>query len=222
MTAPVYRLFYSAGACSLAPHIVLEDLGVAWEPVAVTIAEGANRKPEYLAINPRGRVPALEYASADGSRRILTESTAILMLLGERHPDSGWLPADAEGRIRVLEFLCWLATTMHQTGVRTVFRPERFTTATDPAHHEAIKAAGRATIAPGYAEIEARLAGGGHAVGNQLTVADAMLVVHFRWGGRCGYAMRRDYPHYAAHVDRLMQRPAFARAVAREGIRLED
>jgi len=222
MTAPAYRLFYSPGACSLAPHIVLEELGVAWEPVRVTIAEGANQKPEYLAINPRGRVPALDYAAADGSRRILTESTAILMLLGERHPESGLLPADADGRFRVLEFLCWLATTMHQTGVRTVFRPERFTTSTDPAHHDGIKAAGRATIAPGYAEIEARLAHGGWAVGNGLTVADAILVVHFRWGNRCGFAMRKEFPHYTAHIDRLMQRPAFARAVAREGIKLED
>ena len=49
---PEYRLFHSPGACSLAPHIVLEELGIAYEPVRVVIAEGANRKPEYLGINP--------------------------------------------------------------------------------------------------------------------------------------------------------------------------
>lgn len=221
MTAPAYRLFYSAGACSLAPHIALEEIGAAFEPVAVTIAGGAHQQPAFLAINPRGRLPALEYGASDGQRRVLTESTAILMLLGERHPDSGLLPQDPEARIRVLELLCWLSTTMHQTGVRTVFRPERFTTATDPVQHEAIRAAGRATIAPGYADIEARLAGGRWPVGDGLTLVDPMLVVHFRWGGRCGYAMRREFPNYAAHVDRLMQRPAFARAVSREGIQLE-
>lgn len=223
--APLYRLFHSPGACSLAPHIVLELLaeahGVHYEPVRVVIADGANRKPEYLAINPRGRVPALAFRDAGGVEQILTESTAILLFLAGRHPEAGLAPTDPVAAIRIVEFLSWLATTMHQTGVRTVFRPERFTTGTDKAAHEGIAEQGRVTVRTGYAELEASLAGRRYALGETFSLVDAMLVVHYRWGNRCGIDMRHDYPRFAALVDRLRAMPAVARVIAREGIQID-
>lgn len=223
--APQYHLFHSPGACSLAPHIVLEMLAetcdVAWEPVRVVIADGAHRQPEYLSVNPRGRVPALRFHDATGAGQILTESTAILLFLAQRHPEAGLLPSEPLGFIRAVETLSWLATTMHQTGVRPVFRPERFTTASDKAAHEAIAEQGRATVRAGYAELDARLAGRRFAMGDAFSVVDAMLVVHYRWGNRCAIDMRRDYPNFAAQVDGLRAIPAVARAIAREGIQID-
>lgn len=218
--SPEYRLFHSPGACSLAPHIVLEELGIAYEPVRVVIAEGANRKPEFLAINPRGRLPALSIKDEQGER-VLTESMAIAVYLARRHPAAGLLPDDPEQFVRALEWLSWLATTMHQAGVRTVFRPERFTTSTDKAAIEGIADAGRAAIRIGYADIEARLAGKVWAMGDAFSVVDTFLLVHYRWGYRCGVDMRADYPIYAAMMDRARARPAVARAVAHEAIQID-
>lgn len=222
---PLYRLFHSPGACSLAPHIVLEVLAeraaVTYEAVRVVIAEGAHRKPEYLSLNPRGRVPALGFRDAAGQAQILTESTAILLFLAGRHPEAGLMPADPLAAIRAVETLCWLATTLHQTGVRPVFRPERFTTLTDRASHEAIADAGRQTVRTGYAELDAQLRGRRHAIGDAFGVVDAMLVVHYRWGNRCAIDMRRDYPAFAALVDGLRAMPAVARVIAREGIQID-
>lgn len=219
MTESTYRLFYSPGACSLAPHIALEELGVPYEPVRLVIAEGAHRKPEYLAVNPRGRVPALAWHDAAGEH-VLTEAMAIMVWLAQRHPQAALLPAaGTESFVRALEWMGWLGSTMHQAGVRTVFRPERFTT--DPAGAPAIAAQGRETIRTGYADIEHRLAGRQHAVGDHFSVVDAYLLVFYRWGNRCGLSMRDDFPGYARMMDAVRARPAVRRVVEREGIQID-
>lgn len=213
-----YQLFHSPGACSLAPHIVLEELGVAYEPIRVTIAEGAHRKPEYLAINPRGRVPALVYGEA-GDRKILTESVAIMVFLAQRHAQAGLLPQEPEPLARALEWMCWLGSNMHQAGVRTVFRPERFTT--DAGGAPGIAEQGRLSITAGYQDIEERLTGRVHALGERFSVVDAQLLVFYRWGNRCGLDMRRNYPEYTRLMDAVRARPAVQRVVAREGIQID-
>ncbi|EDM47637.1 glutathione S-transferase N-terminal domain-containing protein [Marinobacter algicola] len=97
-------LYYSPGSCSLAPQIVLNETGEPFELRKIATAERANRSNEYLAINPKGRVPALQI---DGF--ILTETPAILAFLGRRFPSSGLYPADASAaEARCLELLAWL------------------------------------------------------------------------------------------------------------------
>lgn len=213
-----YRLFYSPGACSLAPHIVLEELGVPYEGVRVVIADGMNQKPEYLAVNPRGRVPALAYGPAD-SPRILTEASAIMIFLARSHPEAGLLPTEAESLARGVEWMSWLGSIVHQTGVRLVLRPDRFIA--DPAAHDALKARGRETARAAFADIEPRLAGQQWLLGDRFSVVDAYLLVFFRWGNRLGFAMRQDYPNYTAIMDRVRARPAVQRVVADEGIDIE-
>lgn len=214
-----YRLFHSPGACSLAPHIVLEELGVAYEPVLVTIAAGDNRKPEYLAVNPRGRVPALWIRDAQGDC-VLTEAMAIMVYLAQRHPQAGLLPeAGTEAFARALEWMGWLGSTLHQAGVRTVFRPERFTT--DAAAAPGIAEQGRASVRAGYQDIEERLRGRSFALGERFSVVDAYLLVFYRWGNRCGLSMRSDFPEYARIMDTVRARPAVQRAVAREGVQID-
>lgn len=213
-----YRLFYSPGACSLAPHIVLEELGLPYEPVRVVIADGANRQPEYLAINPRGRVPALVIADAQGER-VLTEAMAIMIFLARRHPEAALLPEELESFARAIEWMSWLGSVMHQAGVRTVFRPERFTT--DAGGAPAIAEQGRASIRAGYADIDARLRGKAFALDGSFSAVDAYLLVFYRWGNRCGLAMRSECPEYARVMDAVRARPAVQRVVDREGIQID-
>ena len=94
------KLFYSPGACSLVPHVALEEAGAQFDAVAVPIAEGAHHQADYLAINPRGLIPALE---CDG--RIVTENVAILALIARRFPEAALVPADDLGFARVLELI---------------------------------------------------------------------------------------------------------------------
>lgn len=215
---PQYRLFHSPGACSLAPHIVFEELGIPYEPVRVVIAEGANAKPEYLAINPRGRVPAL-WIKDEAGERILTEAMAIMIYLTRRHPEPTLLPTDPEAFVRAIEWMSWLTSTMHQAGVRTVFRPERFTT--DATGAAAIAAQGRVSIRVGYTDIEKRLNGKTWAMGERFSAIDAYLLVFYRWGNRCGLDMRKDFPEYARIMDAVRARPAVQRAVEHEGIQID-
>ena len=199
---PSYHLYYSPGACSLAPHIALEELGIAYETTRVTIAEGLNTRPEYLAVNPRGRVPALAISDVDGGKA-LTEAMAIMILLARRFPQAQLLPEDTVQFARAVEWMGWLGSTLHQTGVRTVFRPERFVS--DPA----------------VADIDSRLEGKDWALGERYSLVDAYLLVFFRWGNRIGLPMRSQFPEFTRVMDAVRARPAVQRAVEQEGIQIE-
>mgnify|MGYP001357112280 CR=1 FL=1 len=217
MTAQ-YRLFYSPGACSMASHIVLEELGASYEAVCVTIAQGENRKPEYLSVNPRGRVPAL-WIKDDKGERVVTESLAILTLLSQRHPQAKLMPGDPEPFVRTLEWMSWLASTMHQTGVRAVLRPERFTKDANGA--AGIKAQGLEVVVEGLRDIEARLPEQGWAMGEHFGALDAYLLVFYRWGNRVGIPMREQFPRFTRLMDAVRARPAVARVIAREDIQID-
>jgi glutathione S-transferase len=207
MAAPTYRLFYSPGACSLAPHIVLEELGVPYETTRVLVNDGEGRAPTYLAINPRGRVPALVIRDETGER-VLTEAMAIMVYLAQSHPEAGLLPVEPERFARLLEWMSWLGSTMHQTGMRTIIRPERFTK--DAAGVPAIVAQGKELFADGLAQIEQRLPVQGHAMGEQFSILDAYLLVFYRWGNRVGFEVRDQFPRFAAAMDRVRARRAVA------------
>ena len=114
-------LYYSPGACSFAPHVVLREVGVEFELRKVSTADRSNYSPEYLAINPKGRIPTL---LIDGFT--LTENPAILAYLGRRYPEAGLYPsAVGENEARCLELLAWSSNTVH-VAFAQMLRPERF------------------------------------------------------------------------------------------------
>ncbi len=82
----MYQLFYSPGACSMAVHIILEEVGAEFELIAVSVANRDTQREPYLSINPKGRVPALRIP---GETKVLTELPAILRYLASRYPDHG-------------------------------------------------------------------------------------------------------------------------------------
>jgi len=103
------KLYYSPGACSLASHIALIETGAPFELSRVPVADKSNKRPEYLAVNPRGYIPALE---ADAWT--MTENAAIMIYLARRYPEARLLPDDDnEVLARALEWLVWQSSTAH-------------------------------------------------------------------------------------------------------------
>ena len=202
-------LYYSPGACSLAPHIVLEELGIPYEAVRISTAEGQQRSPEYLKINPRARVPALV---VDG--RVLVENVAILSFLGGGFPARGLWPAKTWDQAQALSLMAWLADTAHPAFAH-LYRPERYVEG--PACIEAVKASGRKSFGDCLKEIDRLVAGKKWAVGGRFSVVDAYLLVFYRWGNRNGLKVG-DLAHYTALAERVLARRAVARIMADEGI----
>ena len=203
------KLFYSPGACSLVTHIALEESGAEFEPVRVTLAQAEHLKPEYLDINPQARVPAL--ATGHG---VVTENIAILNLIADLFGKDGSVPRnDPYAAARCNELLGWFASTVHISFAQ-IWRAARFTR--DESIHPAIVAGGRENLESQFAEIEA-LSGEGWLAGGRFTAADSYALTFFRWGRRIGMDMAA-FPRWAAHLERLLERPAVQRVLEREGL----
>lgn len=207
-------LFYSPGACSLAPHVVLETLGVDFDTVRVVLAEGEHRRPEYLAINPQGRVPALRIGAT-----VVTENSAILTWLASAHPDAALLPAVGSlAHARACEWLAWLGSSVH-IAFAQVWRAERFVgSEAPPAVVASVQDHGRALIEHAFARIEAHLATREFALDEGFSVVDANLLPFHRFGWRLGLDMPGRYPGWTRHALALHQRPAVQRVLQREGL----
>jgi glutathione S-transferase len=206
------RLFYSPGACSLVPHIALEEAGVEYEPMRVMLAEGEHLKPEYLAINPHARVPAL--ATDQGT---ITENIAILNYIADRFGAAGSVPrGDPFAAARCNELLGWFASSVHISFAQ-IWRAVRFTD--DESLHAGIQHGGRLVLEGQFAEIEEKCANG-WLVGDRFSAADSYVLIFFRWGRRIGMDMKA-YPKWAALNQRLLAEPSVQRAVEHEAIGTE-
>ncbi len=201
-------LYYAPGACSMAAHIVLEEVDEKYEARRVDLAKGEQRTEGYLKIHPLGRVPAL--LLDDGEP--LIENTAILPYLGKRY---GLWPADALGEARALSVVGFCATNVHPAHAH-ISRPERY--ATDASHFPGIQAQGRKMFHTYLKQIDGMLAGR-EWLSDTYSVLDPYALTFYAWG------IRRELPmaelkSYTAHRDRMMSRPAVQRAVADEGVKV--
>src|SRR4051812_2462844 len=186
--------YYSPGSCSLSVHIVLNEIGQPFELRKFATAERANYSAEYLAVNPKARIPALDI---DGF--ILTEAPAILAYLGRKFPSAGLYPADgSEAEARCLELLAWSSNTVH-VAYAQIFRPERFVPSEQNYHP--VKESGRINYERCLVDIEKRLQSEQYAVGAQFTVVDPFWLVFYRWGVRSDLEMRKSFPAYTAYVE---------------------
>jgi glutathione S-transferase len=203
------RLYYAPGACSLAPHIALAEAGADYDLVRVVLSEGEQHKPDYRAINPRGRVPTL---LVDG--KPLTEVPAILAYLAQRFPQANLLPADPFAAAKGLELASWIASTVHPSFAQ-IFRGDRFTD--DAAAKEALKTDGAIRFQRHLAEIEALFTDGRPWIlGDTFSVLDAYALVVYRWAPRLAID-QQSFPGWTAQVRRLYARPSVLTALAQEG-----
>lgn len=208
-------LFASPGSSSLAPHIVLQEIGAPFELALISHhGEGADtHKPAFQKMNPKGRVPVL----TDGEF-VLTESAAILIHLASRHPEAGLMPTGTDGLVRAIEWFNWLSSAVHAVAVRMVWRADFFSD--DKAAHPGIVTKGHEHLAHAHALIERRLQGVDFAVGNAYSIVDPCLLGYFRWGNRMQLDIAGRFPAWTAHARRLEARPAVQRALAAEKISL--
>jgi glutathione S-transferase len=202
-------LYYAPGACSLVPHVALEEAGAAFDTVRLSLADGDQRKPDYLVVNPKGRVPTLVV-----SGRSLTEVIAILTYLDRRFPGADILPGpDPYLTGRAYEVMSWFASTVH-VAFAQITRAERY--ADDPHVKSALAAPGRERFVRALDAIETLAASkDAWLVGNAFSAVDAYALVIRRWAERIGVDLSA-YPAWTAKADRALQRPSVVRALAHE------
>jgi glutathione S-transferase len=207
-------LYYAPGACSLASHIALEETGAPFETVRLNLQAGDQRAPEYLAINERGRVPALYEEGW-----VLTENTALLRHIARANPEAGLWPEDLRQQAVADEWLGWLSTN-HHPAYAHIRRAERYSA--DEAAYDAIRAKGADTFGDLCTMTEVRLSNGGWALGARYSVVDPYLLLFWTWGRgpALGFDMAARFPAWTAHARAMAARPAVRRAFAREGLDL--
>jgi len=208
-------LYYSPQACSLAPHIALEETGQPFELCLTALVTGT-RRPEYLAINPKGRVPVLV-----DDDFVVTECPAVLMYIARRYPQSGLWPRDLHEEARCAEWLAWCASGLHEAFAH-MRRPERFADS-DTARNE-VSEKGRASTRQVWEQVERKLAASPSlwAAGEHYSVADACLLTFWVWGraDKLRYEMAKDFPAWTRHARQMGNRSAVKRVFEREGIEL--
>lgn len=205
------KLYYSPGACSFAPHIVLEEIGKPYETELVSTMDGSTQKEKYLRINPKGRVPLLN----DGDHTI-TEASAIMLYLALTNPESNLVDEDPLQLARTIEWMNWLAT-IHTQVIAQHWRAERFTD--DTSAHEGIQKKGKECLIEVCSQINSKIGRSSWSVGDQYSIADPYLLVFFRWGNRLGVNMRR-FEHWTQHAEKMEKRNAVQNVLEAEGISL--
>jgi len=199
------KLYYSTGACSLSPHIVLHESGLPFEAVLAStkthkLADGT----DYYTINPKGYVPLLEL---DNGER-LTEGPAIVQWIADQVPQKKLAPpAGTMPRYRVMEWLNFVSTELHK----------QYSPLFNPAVPDEMKALQREKLLGRYAWLDAQLAGKSYLTGDDFTLPDAYLYVVTRWA----VPLKLDLSargNVAAFMQRMAARPAVQKALKAEGL----
>lgn len=204
------RLHYYPGNASMAPHILLQELGVPFELVRVDREAAAHKSAAYLKLNPNGLIPVLE----DGDQ-VLYETAAILLHLADTHPEAVLAPGvGTPERAQFYKWLFWMSNTL-QAMLIHYFYPDRM--ADDAAGAAAVKAHAEAAIGRMLDQLEAHLAThqGPWLLGTDYSAADALAFVLCRWTR--GFARpARSLPQLGAYLQRMLARPAVQKVFAVE------
>lgn len=199
------KLYYSPGACSLAPHIVLNELGQPYDLEKVDLrAKKTETGADFTAINAKGQVPTLELAKGE----ILTEVATILQYLSDKAKDSKLLPAfGTMDRYRAMETLNFIASELHK-GIGGLF---------NPAMPEDGKKAIIARVERSLGWLDKQLAAKPYLLGDTYSVADAYAFVVLGWAKHVNVDLS-PYAHVVAYMDRVGSRPAVKAALKKEGL----
>lgn len=200
-------LYMTPGSCSRVALNALEEIGLPYSEKIVELMRGAHRQPDYLAINPKGKIPVLD---EDGV--IFTELPVILYHLATVQPEARLLPTGPDGRptLASLSDLIWLAGALHPLAGR-LMRPTALSTI-DP---DGVKATALADFNGHAAGVSARLSQRLWWYGEEWSITDVLLSWVFATGGQFGFSYS-DFKPLADHRARVEARPSFVRARARE------
>lgn len=208
----MYKLYYYPGNANLAPHMLLEELGVAYELALIDREKNAHKQADYLKLNPAGRIPVL----IDGDL-VLYETAAICLHLVDRHPQAGFAPAvGSNERAHFYKWLVYLTNTV-QAELLTYFYPERL--ADDAAAAAQVKAHAEARVGEMLDLIDRALAesGGPYLLGERFSAVDPYVLMLSRWTRMMQHPARNRL-HLGPYLRRLLERPAIQRAFRQEGL----
>ena len=204
------KLFYSPGACSLATHIALAEAGAPYEAVPVDFTRNQQRNPDFLAVNPKGRVPALVT-----DQGVLTETPALLFFVAQAFPEAGLAPLDDPHRLAELQsFNSYLGSTVHVAHAHKL-RGSRW--ADEVSSFDDMKRKVPETMLAAMMLIEQDLLKGPWVMGADYSIADAYLFTLARWLEGDGVDVER-LPRILDHRARMAERPAVRRALEEEGL----
>lgn len=211
------RFHMTPGSCSTGIHILLEHLELPFEAYVVNLPAGDHRRPEYLAINPKGTIPALQIDEDPA----LTEFQSIALWLAWQFPRARLLPASPFDAARAVDLMTHAVGTVHGAGYTRIFTPERYLPAgvdavAEVQWLEGIKAQGRALVEEALTLVDARIDDDGRLFGDDLTVADAALFYVTFWADRIGLPLPS---RCLAFYRRMRERPVVRRVLAEEGYR---
>lgn len=194
------RFYYSPRSCALASHIVLEHVGADFEAIRLDFQANQQRSAEYLAINAKGRVPALVT-----ERGVITETPAILLYLAQTHPQSGVAPLDDPFALAELQAVnSWFCSTVHVAHAHGT-RGARW--ADDASALQAMKAKVAQNMTDCFDWIERELLRGPWVMGKDFSVADPYLFTLTIWLMQNGVELSR-FPRVADHYQRMLALPA--------------
>jgi len=206
------HLYFTPQTCALASHIALEEAGADYTLTRIDFATAQQRSAEYLAINPKGRVPALVT-----ERGVLTETPAMLAYIAQLFPAANLAPLNdpfAFGQVQA--FNSYLCSSVHVSHAHRM-RGYRWVEADDTHSIEAMKRKVPHSVFEGFNLIETGMLAGPWVMGEQYTICDAYLFTLAQWLEGDGVDPAR-LPRVADHRKRMAERPAVQRAVAQEKV----
>ncbi len=201
----MYTLYFSPGGSSMAPHAALEEIGAAYSLRRVDLSPDKPRDPDYLRLNPGGKVPTLV---VDGKQPIF-EAAAICLYLADRHPEAGLAPAVEHPRRGLYyQWLTHLSNTL-QAAFLLFYYPER--NSTDPGHAPGIKASAAAQVVESFGRLDKVLAHGPYLLGEKFSAGDLYLQMLYTWQDAALMQLDSRFPNLKRSVDRVAARPAVQR-----------
>lgn len=207
---PMLNLFYAAHTCALASHIALEEAGAEYTTTRIRFAGNEQRQPDYLKINPKGRVPALVT-----DRGVLTETPAMLAYIAQTYPQAKLAPLDDPFAFAQAQaFNSYLCSSLHVAHAHRM-RGYRWVEADDTHSIEAMKKKVPQSVYEGFVLVEQHMLAGPWVLGDSYSICDAYLFTLAQWLEADGVDPAR-LPRVAEHRRRVAERPAVQRALAVE------
>lgn len=208
----MYVLYYYPGNASMAPHMMLRFGKLQHRLELVDRDNNAQKSPDYLKLNPNGRIPTL----TDGDT-VLYEAAAICLYLAEKHPELGLAPApNSPDRADFLKWLMWATNTL-QPELLVYHYTERHVS--DPAEIPGVRARSVERLAEMYGQLETVLSDGRNwFLGEQMTLLDFYMLMLCRWGRGLANPPR-NYPHLGPYLKRVLDVPAVKESLEAEGLK---
>jgi glutathione S-transferase len=198
------KLYYSPGACSLSPHIALLEAGLPYDLVKVDLrAKKLENGDDYLKVNPKGQVPALQLDSGE----LVTEGPVIVQMIADKAGKDLAPARDSTERYKLLEWLNFITTEVHKN----------FGPIFSPVLADEAKAFFKDRVMGKFTYIDSQLAGRDYLMGKQFTVADGYLFTMLSWSDRMKFDLSA-MPNLLAYKARVAARPKVQEALSKEGL----